>query len=92
GFSSALEYLEDVFGYAPRTANDRLRVAKALAELPAVDRRLVSLTTVEGFTLQEASEVLGLSYGATKTRSSRVRRRLHNALTSSGIRTEGTTP
>ena len=37
GFSTALEYLEEVFGYAPRTANDRLRVAKALAELPELE-------------------------------------------------------
>jgi hypothetical protein len=27
GFSTALEYLEDVFGYSPRTATERLRVA-----------------------------------------------------------------
>ncbi|HEY5949574.1 MAG TPA: hypothetical protein VIV40_28965, partial [Kofleriaceae bacterium] len=33
GFSTALEYLEDVFGYAPRTAMERLRVAKELGEL-----------------------------------------------------------
>ena len=32
GYSTALEYLEDVFGYSPRTAMDRLRVAKARPE------------------------------------------------------------
>ncbi len=40
GFSTALEYLEDVFGYAPRTAKDRLRVAKELAELPKLEAEL----------------------------------------------------
>jgi len=40
GFSSALEYLEDVFGYAPRTAKDRLRVAKELGELPELEAAL----------------------------------------------------
>ncbi len=40
GFSTALEYLEDVFGYAPRTAKDRLRVAKELAELPELEAEL----------------------------------------------------
>jgi hypothetical protein len=40
GFATALEYLEDVFGYAPRTAIERVRVAKALGELPAIDREL----------------------------------------------------
>src|SRR4051794_2343120 len=34
GFSTALEYLEDVFAYAPRTAMERLRVAKELGDLP----------------------------------------------------------
>src|SRR6218665_1054214 len=37
GFSTALEYLEDVFGYAPRTAMERLRVAKELGELPELE-------------------------------------------------------
>ncbi|HEY5944714.1 MAG TPA: HNH endonuclease signature motif containing protein [Kofleriaceae bacterium] len=37
GFSTALEYLEDVFGYAPRTAMERLRVAKELGELDALE-------------------------------------------------------
>jgi hypothetical protein len=34
GMVSALDYLERVFGYAPRTAQDRLRVARALGSLP----------------------------------------------------------
>ena len=40
GFSTALEYLEDVFGYAPRTAMERLRVAKELAELCGLEREM----------------------------------------------------
>jgi hypothetical protein len=40
GFSTALEYLEDVFGYAPRTALERLRVAKALGRLKQLDTSL----------------------------------------------------
>lgn len=40
GFSTALEYLEDVFGYSPRTATERLRVAKALGEMPELDEEL----------------------------------------------------
>jgi hypothetical protein len=34
GFATVLEYLEDAFGHAPRTAKERLRVATALGELP----------------------------------------------------------
>src|SRR5688500_11661921 len=40
GFSTALEYLEDVFGYAPRTAIDRMRVAKELGDLPELEAEL----------------------------------------------------
>jgi hypothetical protein len=40
GFSTALEYLEDVFGYAPRTALERLRVAKELGKLPELEAEL----------------------------------------------------
>ena len=42
GFSTALEYLEDVFGYAPRTALERLRVAKELGTLEQLDAGLRS--------------------------------------------------
>jgi Holliday junction resolvasome RuvABC DNA-binding subunit len=40
GYSTALEYLEDVFGHAPRTALERLRVAKELGELPGLEAEL----------------------------------------------------
>src|SRR5688500_2343003 len=40
GFATALEYLEDVFGHAPRTAKDRLRVATSLGELPGLEAAL----------------------------------------------------
>ena len=42
GFSTALEYLEDVFGYAPRTATERLRVAKELGDLSQPEAELAS--------------------------------------------------
>jgi hypothetical protein len=34
GMASAIDYLERVLGYTPHTANERLRVARALGELP----------------------------------------------------------
>jgi hypothetical protein len=40
GYVHALEYLEDVFGYAPRTAQERMRVAVDLGTLPAVEEAL----------------------------------------------------
>jgi len=40
GMVSALDYLERVLGYAPRTAQDRMRVARALGALPRLTAAL----------------------------------------------------
>ncbi len=40
GFGSMLEYMERAMGYAPHTAGERLRVARALAELPLLAEAL----------------------------------------------------
>jgi hypothetical protein len=40
GMVSALDYLERVLGYAPRTAQERLRVARALGTLPELTAAL----------------------------------------------------
>lgn len=40
GMVSAQDYLERVLGYAPRTAHDRLRVARALGDLPGLTAAL----------------------------------------------------
>jgi hypothetical protein len=37
GMVSAIDYMERVLGYAPRTAQDRLRVARALGALPRLE-------------------------------------------------------
>jgi hypothetical protein len=42
GMVSALDYLERVLGYAPRTAQDRLRVARALGSLPQLTAALAT--------------------------------------------------
>src|SRR5213075_1826202 len=42
GYVHGLEYLEDVFGYRPRTAKERLRVARELGELPELEEALAS--------------------------------------------------
>jgi hypothetical protein len=42
GMVSALDYLERVLGYAPRTAQDRLRVARALGDLPQLTAALTA--------------------------------------------------
>src|SRR5689334_14752808 len=40
GYGSLLEYLERAMGYAPHTAMERLRVARALGELPSIGEAL----------------------------------------------------
>ncbi len=40
GMVSALDYMERVLGFAPRTAKERLRVARALGALPELERAL----------------------------------------------------
>ena len=40
GYVHGLEYLEDVFGYAPRTAQERVRVAVDLGSLPELEAAL----------------------------------------------------
>jgi HNH endonuclease/RuvA, C-terminal domain len=40
GFGSFVEYVERLFGYAPRLTHDKLRVAEALQELPELGRAL----------------------------------------------------
>lgn len=42
GYVHALEYLEEVFGYAPRTAQEKLRVARELGAMPALEAELES--------------------------------------------------
>jgi hypothetical protein len=42
GYVHALEYLEEVFGYSPRTAQERLRVAKELGDLPELEAELAT--------------------------------------------------
>jgi hypothetical protein len=42
GKASLLEYLEDVLGYGPKAAHERVRVALALDELPALAEALAS--------------------------------------------------
>src|SRR5687768_150979 len=42
GCVTLLEYLERVLGYGPKVAKERLRVARALEELPVIESRIAS--------------------------------------------------
>jgi hypothetical protein len=54
GYVHALEYLEDVFGFTPKSGRERLRVAVELGELPAfesaLERGIVSYGVVRELT------------------------------------------
>ncbi|MBA3451996.1 MAG: HNH endonuclease [Deltaproteobacteria bacterium] len=55
GMVSILDYMERVLGYAPRTAQDRLRVARALAHLPVLTE---SLGEANGLTFSAVRELV----------------------------------
>lgn len=63
---------------------DRLDVrpalAEALAELPEVFRAIVQLVDIEGFSYQEAAEILEVPVGTVRSRLFRARRRLQEGL------------
>ena len=42
GYGSFVEYVERLFGYSPRTTMGKVRTAKALEELPVLDRALAA--------------------------------------------------
>ncbi|MBA3457076.1 MAG: HNH endonuclease [Deltaproteobacteria bacterium] len=55
GMVSILDYMERVLGYGPRTAQDRLRVARALAHLPVLTE---SLGEANGLTFSAVRELV----------------------------------
>ena len=64
-------------------------LATALKTLPRVDQELISLTTYEGLSLNDAALAVGISYGAAKTRLSRARRHLSTHLSHLHVQEEG---
>ncbi|MCA0331948.1 MAG: RNA polymerase sigma factor [Actinobacteria bacterium] len=67
-----------------RTAEGARTLAVALASLGATDRQVVSLCLLEDLTYQQAGDVLGLSHAAVRSRLSRSRRALREALLAAG--------
>lgn len=67
-------------------------LSAAISRLPVMDRELLTLTALEGLSLHQASAALGITYGAAKTRMSRVRRKLGDSVSVHTIRVEGIKP
>lgn len=64
--------------YAIRAARERLSVA--MARLSALDRALVTLHELEGWSFAELAEILGKSEGSLRTRLSRAKKKMRKAL------------
>ncbi|WP_425861484.1 RNA polymerase sigma factor [Arthrobacter sp. TWP1-1] len=75
----ARDPLDEVFSRHPLDSVDH-DLAAAVRGLGAIDRQLVSLVILEGYTISTAATVLGLTSSAAKTRMFRVRERLRVAL------------
>ena len=80
GYSSFIEYLERVFGYTPKMAVERLRVARALAELPktrtAVAEGAISWSTARELTRVVNTETEGRWLAAAKGKTVREMERM----------------
>jgi RNA polymerase sigma-70 factor (ECF subfamily) len=57
-----------------------LLIARALADLPTSQREAIVLVDVEGYSVEEAAEMLDCPAGTVKSRCSRGRARLAEAL------------
>jgi RNA polymerase sigma-70 factor (ECF subfamily) len=76
---------EPVAGDSPERALDAMTVRRALARLSATDRAVLTLVDLEGRSMAEAAEALGLTRVAVKLRASRARRRLARWLRSERV-------
>jgi len=63
GMVSILDYMERVLGYAPRTAQDRLRVARSLVHLPVLTE---SLGEANGLTFSAVRELVRVATPETE--------------------------
>jgi len=71
---------EPVAAGGSSTALDVLRVRRGLAQLAPLDRAVLLLADLEGYSMQEVAQVLGRTRVAVKLRASRARRRLARIL------------
>jgi RNA polymerase sigma-70 factor (ECF subfamily) len=70
--------------------SERDSVKTMLAPLDRIDRQLVVLSVLEGFSSSEAGEALGISAGAARTRLTRARARIRAHLGTPDAAQEGT--
>jgi RNA polymerase sigma-70 factor (ECF subfamily) len=71
---------EPVTGDNPESALDVLTLRRGLAQLSATDRAVLTLVDLEGLSMAEAAQAVGLTRVAVKLRASRARRKLARLL------------
>jgi len=64
----------------PPVASDESGVLASLAQLPGVERSVVVLVVLEGYSEREAAEALGIPLGTVKSRLSRAKGRLRDGM------------
>jgi RNA polymerase sigma-70 factor (ECF subfamily) len=69
---------------------DRLALEEALSQLSPAHREALELVFLQGFSLAEVAQILGVALGTVKSRLSYARRALHGALRRAASGTEGT--
>lgn len=83
-FLAALPAPAEVPDHAERIADENdepvRRLREAIAAARPADARLLAMTALEGFTVREAAEVLGLTESAAKMRLSRLRAQLRTSI------------
>lgn len=80
-YDDALETPHDLSRSPAGTAADRIDVAEALLKLPETMRPVVILSVMEGLTMKEAAEVLGIPEGTVKSRLFHALKQLRNIIT-----------
>ena len=79
-YDDALETPHDFSRSPAGVAADRIDVAEALLKLPETMRSVVILSVMEGLTMNETGEVLGIPEGTVKSRLFHALKRLREAI------------
>lgn len=77
--SNVIELSRDVAAKSS-DGNERLDILRALAALPTIHRSVVVLVDEQGFSYEEAAEILGVSPGTVSSRLTNARTSLRRAL------------
>lgn len=84
----SVDEMADVLPAAARQVDDALDLQRCLMRLPAEQRAVLLLVTLEDMGYEEAARVLGIPAGTVMSRLSRARSRLRELMEGAGPRTD----